>query len=123
MEINRDIAMMMLEDYGHIITAVDSGIEAIKAYRDHHQDFDIILMDCLMPDMDGFDTTRKIRAFESDNNIAPTKIVALTASAMVESKQACFDAGMDGFISKPFQESELLDTIQSCTAGDQRPLH
>ena len=64
-----------------------------------------------MPKMDGFEATRKIRVYERDNNIPPVRIIALTASALDQSKQECIEAGMDGFISKPFQEVDLLNTI------------
>jgi CheY-like chemotaxis protein len=69
---------------------------------------DIIFMDCLMPDMDGFETTRKIKELPGCDNIP---IIALTANAMAEDKDRCSNAGMDGFVSKPFSKDDLRTVL------------
>ncbi len=71
-----------------------------------------------MPEMDGFEATRQIRVFETSKHLSPAKIIALTASALEQTQQDCFQAGMDSFISKPFQEIDLLNAIQRCSTGN-----
>lgn len=68
--------------------------------------FDLILMDCQMPILNGFDTTRSIRAL-ADPVLRKIPILALTANALAEDQQNCLDAGMDGYLSKPFKADEL----------------
>ncbi len=100
--LNQMIAKAMLKN--HIITLANNGLEAIQQVNDTQ--FDIILMDCLMPEMDGFDTARVLRK----SNIK-TPIIALTASVIEETKEQCFEAGMNDFLSKPIVEADLLSKI------------
>ncbi|HET8870329.1 MAG TPA: response regulator, partial [Aquabacterium sp.] len=69
---------------------------------------DLILMDCLMPSLDGFEATRLIRADEQNRQLPRVPIVALTASALSEDCDRCLSAGMDGYLSKPFTEDQLI---------------
>ena len=69
---------------------------------------DLILMDCLMPMLDGFESTKLIRADEQNRQLPRMSIVALTANALSEDEARCLQAGMDGYLSKPFTESQLL---------------
>ncbi len=86
-----------------------NGQEAVELYIKN--DFDLILMDCQMPVMDGLEASREIRKLEQFNN-KKTPIIALTANAFKEDKDACIAAGMDGFLSKPFKKKQLLKVIQ-----------
>ncbi len=86
-----------------------NGQEAVDLYIKN--DYDLILMDCQMPVMDGLEASRKIRKLEQLNN-KKTPIIALTANAFKEDKEACIAAGMDGFLSKPFKKKQLLKVIQ-----------
>lgn len=104
--INQTVATKMLKNLGHTITVAGNGIEALEALK-QRQDFDLVLMDCQMPEMDGFEATALIRqglAGESAQNIL---IIALTANAMKGDKERCLEAGMDKFLTKPIELDQL----------------
>jgi CheY-like chemotaxis protein len=101
---NRDIAGSFLRARGHEVTCVESGAEAIAAATS--TDFDVILMDVRMPEMDGLEATHRIRALEGARGRVP--IVALTAQAFTDQVAACRKAGMDNHLSKPFDPDTLL---------------
>lgn len=103
--INQKIATRFLEQAGHSVHVASNGLEAIE--HASKAPFDIILMDVNMPQMDGFATTARLRA-----NGVSTPIVALTARAMMDDRQACLNAGMDDYLTKPFNSSELLQVVQ-----------
>lgn len=103
---NLKLAKMSLEKTGLEVTVANSGKEAIDFLN--NQETDIIFMDCLMPEMDGFETTKNIQQLETFNN-AP--IIALTANAMQQDKLKCFQAGMLGFLSKPFTKDDLQKVL------------
>jgi CheY-like chemotaxis protein len=69
--------------------------------------YDIILMDCHMPEMDGFEATRKIRELETEQNLKPTRIIAMTASTMPEDRKLCMAAGMNDYTTKPVDPKAL----------------
>lgn len=96
----------MLEQLNITPELVENGQMAVAKCQE--EDFDIILMDCQMPVMDGLTATRLIRALDKPQPF----IVALTANAMAEDKEACFEAGMDEFVTKPVQKEELKLTLQ-----------
>lgn len=109
--INQMVAIDLLEDIGFIVTCANDGIDALNILKDRpHDPFTLILMDCQMPQMDGFETTRQIRAGTSGIIHADTPIIALTANNMEGDQQKCLDAGMNGFISKPIERA-LLERI------------
>jgi PAS domain S-box-containing protein len=105
---NQKVAMAMLKKLGHFVDAVANGEEAI------HQlsllSYDLILMDCQMPVKDGFTTTREIRAGAVQGR-EKTTIIALTANAMAEDKNACLQSGMDDFMSKPINMNDLVTCL------------
>ena len=103
--VNQMVASELLEGYGCIVTPAGNGIEAIAMFNDH--EFDIILMDCQMPEMDGFEATKHIREIEISLSSNATPIVAFTANAMQGDKERCIEAGMDDYISKPVSQKEL----------------
>ncbi|MCH7989836.1 MAG: response regulator [Planctomycetes bacterium] len=105
---NRKVAVRFLENLGHKVSVAENGIEAVEIFE--REQFDLILMDVQMPKMDGLQATRKIREIEQKNGLH-IPIVALTASAMIEDKEKCLDAGMDDYLSKPFRQRELFRVI------------
>jgi len=112
--LNQQLAKAILEKRGHRVTLVETGTAAVEASASG--EFDIILMDVQMPEMDGLDATRAIRAREGSDARMP--IVALTAHAMDGDRQRCLDAGMDDYATKPFDAAALLATIDRLTRPD-----
>lgn len=102
---NLKIATMYLERDGYRVTGALDGAEAILQYQSG--DFDIILMDGAMPNMDGYEATRRIRAIEAKELRKRVPIIATTANTGKENEQRCTDAGMDDFVPKPYRFSDL----------------
>ena len=99
------MAKTMLEKTGCHVTSASNGEEAVALFE--QQKFDLILMDCQMPVMDGFEATKLIRTIENEENLEKTNIVALTANAMKGDEEVCLLAGMDDYIVKPFRPADL----------------
>jgi PAS domain S-box-containing protein len=115
-EINALLARALLVKLGHRPVVVESGgatIACWQAARDAGAPFDRVLMDLHMPGMDGLDATRRIRAIEADEQSARIPIVALTANASVEDREACLSAGMDGFVVKPLDRERLAAALMA----------
>jgi CheY-like chemotaxis protein/HPt (histidine-containing phosphotransfer) domain-containing protein len=110
---NRDIAGSFLRAAGHKVTCVEGGAEAIAAVGTI--DFDVVLMDVRMPEMDGLEATRRIRALDGDRGRVP--IVALTAQAFTEQVAECRKAGMDSHLPKPFGPDTLLTAVLRAAAA------
>ncbi|WP_459948857.1 hybrid sensor histidine kinase/response regulator [Denitratisoma sp. agr-D3] len=108
---NQMIAKAMLTKHGHHVDVVENGEQALFKLARHN--YDLVLMDCQMPVMDGYEATRRIRANYPVVLDPQIPIIAMTASVMAEDQQRCKDAGMDGFISKPVDEAELIRTVAS----------
>ncbi|WP_054159306.1 hybrid sensor histidine kinase/response regulator [Rhizobium sp. AAP43] len=104
--VNLLIAEEYLARYGFAITTATNGVKAVKAAEDG--DFDIIFMDCQMPEMDGYQATGIIRNQMADRKIRRVPIVALTANALKGDRERCLEAGMDDFLSKPLQDQALM---------------
>ncbi len=119
---NRRLAMLMLEGLGHRADFVNNGSEAVQIWE--QVGYDVILMDCRMPEMDGFEATRRIREREAAR-AAPTsgrvRIIALTANALKGDRELCLAAGMDGFISKPYTKQHLAAALGACPAKSSGP--
>jgi len=114
-QINQRVAQLQLEKLGCQVTLCDCG-EA--AFKESLNDFDLVFMDCQMPGMDGLEATREIRKIEKNQSLEDKSyIVAMTANALEDDRRACIDAGMDDFISKPVQISELQDVISKALGG------
>jgi PAS domain S-box-containing protein len=111
--VNRRLALRLLEKHGHSACAANNGKEAVRMSSE--QSFDVILMDVHMPVMDGIEATRKIRSLERETG-QHIPIIAITASAMKEDREACLAAGMDGYVSKPICPEEFLTTLARVTA-------
>lgn len=114
---NQLLVRELLRRAGHCPEIVENGTEAVRAYSEG--DYDIILMDCQMPEMDGFEATRRIRELQTKRRERPTPIVALTANAIEGDEQRCLDAGMDAYISKPVDSGKLLATIDRLCHADE----
>lgn len=108
--VNQELICRQLDALGYPHTVVNDGQEALTALDKDH--FDLVLADCHMPKIDGFELTRRIRQSETEGQ--HLTIIALSASALPEQVQACLDAGMDGFLAKPVTLGELEAKIASC---------
>jgi signal transduction histidine kinase/CheY-like chemotaxis protein len=106
-DVNRLVGQRMLEKLGYAVRCVGNGVEAIEAVGSAR--YDLVLMDCQMPTMDGFQATQEIRAREDPRRRTP--IIALTASAMESDRARCLQAGMDDFMSKPMKRDDLAKLI------------
>ena len=103
---NRELLVELLEPIGFSVRSVSDGKAALEEYEDWHPQ--LILMDMRMPEMNGYEATRRIRATPGGADVA---VIGVTASVFAEMRQGVFDAGVDEFMGKPFHESELLDKI------------
>ena len=104
-EINRIVATELLQGYD--ITIAEDGEQAISQLTHGQSRFDLILMDCHMPVMDGFEATRRIRAGQAGEDYQHIPIIAMTANAMSGDKEQCLEQGMSDYISKPFSTQEI----------------
>lgn len=107
--INQKVAVKMLEKLGYRTEAVANGLEAVKALE--LIPYDLVLMDCQMPDMDGFEATRMIRSPQSAVLKHDVPIIAMTANAMKGDRERCLEAGMDDYVPKPVNPQTLADTV------------
>jgi signal transduction histidine kinase/CheY-like chemotaxis protein len=110
--VNQLVASAMLKRLGYQTDLAGNGAEALAAVE--RVGYDVILMDCLMPVMDGYTATKKIRALSGANAQVP--IVALTASAMIGDREKCLSSGMDDYLAKPLDHDRLADVLRSCVS-------
>jgi len=108
--INQRVGQLMLKKAGFDIDLVADGSEAVEAHR--ARPYDLILMDCQMPIMDGFEASSLIRKMEG---LAQPVIVAVTANALVGERERCLRAGMDDYLSKPFLAEQLVAVVEKWT--------
>ena len=120
--VNQKLAVRLLEKRGHSVVVAENGKVALEAIE--QQSFDVVLMDVQMPEIDGFEATIVIRQKEKITG-GHLPVVAMTAHAMKGDRERCLKIGMDGYISKPLQPSELFDTVESLATntsnGDDQP--
>ncbi|MEA3496021.1 MAG: response regulator [Bacteroidota bacterium] len=107
--INQKVAKFNLEELNQEVEIAENGKIALEKYKSNK--YDLIFMDCQMPEIDGYEATKRIRKIEKEENKKKTRIIAMTANAMKGDKEKCFKAGMDDFISKPFKLNELKDKL------------
>ena len=105
--INQTVALSQLEALGYRTAAVENGLRALEALE--RESFDLVLMDCQMPELDGYDAVRKWREREPDGSRIP--IIAVTAHAMKGERERCLAAGMDDFLAKPLRMQELASSV------------
>jgi CheY-like chemotaxis protein len=119
-EINALLMRSLLTRLGHhavISTNGEAALESWLAAKSAGAPYDLVLMDVQMPQLDGIETTRRIRSHEAGQPGRPTPILALTANTLVEDRYACFEAGMDGFLIKPLDRDKLADALAGLAAS------
>jgi len=109
--INQKVGKLILQRAGFVIDLVEDGSEALEAQRANP--YDLILMDCQMPTMDGFEASRQIRQLDGPQPV----IVAVTANALVGERERCLQAGMNDYLSKPFQAEQLIGVVKKWVSG------
>ncbi len=114
--VNFKVVEALLKKIGHRVERASNGIEAVELFKassvsSFTDSFDLILMDCEMPEMDGFQATRKIRQLEAEGGLPVVPIIALTAHAIKERLDQCLDAGMDGHLTKPISGRALQERL------------
>ena len=108
--VNQEVALNALNWLGCEVVVANDGREALNVFKSEH--FEVVLMDCQMPHMSGFEASTLIRKFEQDNKCKSTAIIALTANATDGDREKCIDAGMNDYLSKPFKLDDLYDVLQ-----------
>jgi two-component system, sensor histidine kinase and response regulator len=116
--VNQKLAVKLLEKQQHRVTVADNGLLAVKAWQEASAEpYDLILMDMMMPEMDGLEATRRLRELEQGTGTR-IPIIAMTANAMQGDRERCLDAGMDGYVSKPVKPETLFGEIQRVISQD-----
>jgi len=120
-EVNREVALALLESLGCTADVACDGREVLAAIE--RKRYDLVLMDCQMPRMDGFEATASIRAREAALAVRrPLPIVALTANAMTGDRERCLESGMNDYLCKPIRAQELLGVLARWMRADPRPV-
>ena len=109
--VNQMVIMGMLKKLGIAADVTNNGLEAYKKYIASPLNYDLILMDCEMPVLDGYLSTAKMRDFEREQQLRPVHVIALTAHAMREQQQRCLDVGMNNFLAKPLAFARLKQVL------------
>ncbi|MEP6389168.1 MAG: two-component regulator propeller domain-containing protein [Halioglobus sp.] len=120
-ETNQKIISEMLSILGFEAVLASNGNQAVELWKS--SEFVMILMDCQMPEMDGYAATVAIRLLEKSNSKASTPIVALTAGISAEERQKCYDCGMNGYVSKPFTLAEIRSSLDTHLNGTEKKHH
>jgi signal transduction histidine kinase/CheY-like chemotaxis protein len=118
--VNQKVGQFALELMGHEVVIAHDGAEAVRFSE--RENFDLVLMDVHMPHLDGYAATQAIRRGEQRTG-RHVPVIALTASAMIGDRQRCLNAGMDGYMSKPFRREELVEVIEATVAGSRKSLN
>jgi two-component system, sensor histidine kinase and response regulator len=120
-KINQIVGVKQLKKLGYDVAVANDGLEAVAAWQ--REKYDVILLDCQMPEMDGYEAARKIRGLEAEQNLPPTPIIAMTAHVMQGTRELCLAAGMDDYISKPVDKAELKNALEKAAikTAEQAP--
>ena len=111
-ELNAEIATVQLEEFGIKVERAVDGRNAVEIFRNHPEGtFDVILMDIMMPEMNGYEATKAIRAMNDRPDGKTIPIIAMTANSFAEDVQASLNAGMNEHLSKPIMMDEVIKTI------------
>ncbi|WP_454615852.1 response regulator [Bradyrhizobium cenepequi] len=119
-EINALLMRSLLTRLGHQVVITSNGEEALQSWlsaKSTGAPYDLVLMDVQMPQLNGIETTKRIRQAEAGQPGRPTPILALTANTLAEDRSACFEAGMDGFLIKPLDREKLEDALKELAAS------
>ena len=116
--VNQQLATRLLEKWGHRVTLAENGLLAVTTLARRH--FDVVLMDMMMPVMDGLEATRRIRAAEREAGQPRTPIIAMTANAMQGDRENCLEAGMDDYLSKPIKTEDLRELLALYAPAEKR---
>ena len=116
--INQKLVVTLLRKHGHEVDVVNNGREAVNAYE--RKEYDVILMDVQMPEMNGFEATLAIREQEARSG-RRTPIVAVTARAMEGDREQCYEAGMDDYVSKPIHFDQLFEVVSRVIGPEEKP--
>ena len=109
--LNQKVVIFNLKKYNYNVTAVTNGPDAIETVK--QQRFDLVLMDIMLPEMNGYEITEAIRKYESENGVeTPVPIIAITANTLDNDRDRCFKVGMNGYLSKPFTAAQLIEKIR-----------
>ena len=113
---NQQVVLLMLEDFDYDIVVANNGLEGLDALKACSDDepFDLIIMDCQMPEMDGYEASRAIREGQAGEHYRKIPILAMTANAMKGDREKCLEAGMDDYLAKPIDGIELINTVGKC---------
>jgi CheY-like chemotaxis protein len=114
--VNQMVVTSMIGEMGYAIEMADNGKSAVEKFVSDKPD--LVIMDVSMPEMDGLEATRAIRAYERENSFGRVPIIAATAHAMEEDKKRCREAGMDDYIAKPIRQRDILEKIRYWIASD-----
>ncbi len=114
--VNRAMAMEMIQSMGGIVEVAKDGIEALSMLKNDKK-YQVVLMDCHMPNMDGYEATRKICEMKKNGDLSDIPIIALTANAMEEDSEKCIAAGMQDYLSKPVHKKDVKDKILKWVAS------
>jgi CheY-like chemotaxis protein len=126
-ELNREIVISLLEPAGLDITSAENGVEAFNLYTQTPEAYDLIFMDVQMPEMDGYEATRRIRQFEKERfaqtappgeTHKPIPIIAMTANVFREDIEMCLNAGMNDHVGKPLDIQELMAKLRIYLDGE-----
>lgn len=109
--LNQKVVIFNLKKYNYNVTAVTNGTDAIEKVKQHQ--FDLVLMDIMLPEMNGYEITEAIRKYENENGIEnPVPIIAITANTLDNDRDRCFKVGMNEYLSKPFTAAQLIEKIR-----------
>jgi two-component system, sensor histidine kinase and response regulator len=114
-QVNQEVAQFMMSGIGCMVDIAENGLEALEAVE--KQRYDLVLMDCMMPHMDGYEATAEIRRRQQAKLLPQFPIIALTANAIEGDREKCLTAGMDDYIAKPFKTESLLRMIKAWVQG------
>jgi signal transduction histidine kinase len=118
-QVNQMVGVKQLRKLGCIVDVVNNGLEAVEAWQ--RGKYQVILMDCEMPELDGYDAARKIRELETARNLSPVRIIAMTAHAMEGDHELCLATGMNDYISKPVDVKALKEALEKVPAENAGP--
>ncbi|MDH5523962.1 MAG: ATP-binding protein [Desulfobulbaceae bacterium] len=108
-KVNQLVATKMIKSIGLAVDVAENGKQALKAVT--NESYDLILMDCQMPEMDGYEATRQLRSSGGADNVNKIPIIAMTANALADDRRKCLEAGMDDYLAKPVNKKELIEKI------------